>query len=418
MSRAVRRWTRALPWVLAACLIAGIAMAVYMHIYEEPVYRAAYTMYVLPADEKAQSNAALAKDCKLLTQTQAFRQEVAATPSSGLYDVDVRSVTDTHMMEVIVTGPDAASASELANAVGGALLERIGSLFDVQSAREMDRAQTPASPYWGERGRRIGLAALLTFVAGSLLGLCGWNDRTPLRYDAPEAAAFALGAVGNLRGAQREYLKKASASQAQGTFLDFVDRWIREDIRKVVLALRAPGQPERSIVLTAMGREEGDSAFAVLLSQELSRQGFRVLLMETQANASGVRDLLGVRARADLLDYHDGRAQWTETVVSTGLPTLSFVDWLHPDCSVADVAATEWFETFLHSAEAHFDFVLMHAAPVEDAADAATLGLAAGAVILAARDRAYTLEELEAAAASIARFGKPVKGVIFTQMDS
>jgi len=418
MSRAVRRWTRALPWVLAACLIAGIAMAVYMYVYEAPVYRAAYTMYVLPADEDVRSNVALAKDCELLTQTQAFRQEVLSTSSSGAYYVKVRSVTGTHMMEVLVTGPDAAGASALANAVGGKLLERIGSLFDVQSAREMGRAQTNASPYLGEWARRIGLAVLLTFLAGSLLGLCGWSDRMPLRYDAPEAAAFSLGAVGNLRRAQRQYLKKASASQSGGTFLDSADRWIREDVRKAVLALRASGQPARSVVLTAMGREEADGAFAVLLSQELSQQGFRVLLMETQANASDLRDLLGVRARADLLDYRDGRAQWTETVVSTGLPTLSFVDWLHPGRSVAEIAATEWFETFLHSAETHFDFVLMHAAPVADAADAASLSLAAGTVILTAQNRAYTLEELEGAAASIARFGKPVKGVVFTQIDS
>lgn len=418
MSRAVRRWTRALPWVLAACLLAGIAMAVYTHVYEAPVYRAAYTMYVLPADEDVQSNAALAKDCELLTRTQTFRREVLGASNSGLYAVDVRSVPDTHVMEIAVTGPDASRAGEMANAVGGALLERIGSLFDVQSAREMGRAQTPENPYQGERARRIGLAVLLTFGAGSLLGLCVGSDQTPLCYNSPEAAAFALGAVGDLRRAQRRYLKKASASQAQGTFLDFVGRWMREDIRKAVLALRASGQPARSVVLTAAGSEEADGALAVLLSQELSRQGFRVLLMETQASASHLRNLLGVRTRADLLDYHSGRAQWTETLVSTDLPTLSFVDWLHPGHSVAEVAATEWFETFLRSAEAHFDFVLLHAAPVADAADAATLGLAAGAVILTARDRAYTLEELEAAAASIARFGKPVMGVVFTQMDS
>ena len=417
MSRAMRRWTRALPWVLAACLVAGIAMAVYVQAREAPVYRAVYTLYAQPAGEDTHSGAELAGDCDRLTQTQAFRQEVLSrTPSDGHCYVDVRAVAGTHMMEVVVTGPDAAIVSGLANAVGEALLQKVERLFDVQIAREMERARTPQSPDQGGRTRRIIRSVLLTFLAGSLLGLCVPGERSPLSYGAPQADAFALGGVGNLRRAQRRYLKKTPVPQDHGTFLDFAGRWIREDIRKVVLSLRASQRPARSLVLAAVGAGEADGAFAVLLSQELSRQGFRVLLMETQACSPGLRDLLDVRARADLLDYHDGRAQWGETVVPTSFPTLSFVDWLHPGHSVADVAATEWFEAFLRSAEAHFDFVLMHAAPVDSAADAATLSLAAGGVVLVARDRAYALEDLEAAAASIARLGKPVKGVVFTQV--
>lgn len=417
MSRAVRRWTRAMPWVLAACLVVGIAMAVYVQAHEAPVYRAVYTLYALPADEDARSGAELAGDCDRLTQTQAFRQEVLSrTPSDGHCYVDVRAVAGTHMMEVVVTGPDAAIASGLANAVGETLLQKVERLFDVQIAREMERARPPASPDRSGKTRGIIRSVLLTFLAGSLLGLCVPGERSPLSYGAPQADAFSLGAVGNLRRAQRRYLKKTPVPQEQGTFLDFAGRWIREDIRKVVLSLRASQRPAHSLVLAAVGAGEADGAFAVLLSQELSRQGFRVLLMETQARSPGLRDLLDVRARADLLDYRDGRAQWGETVVPTSLPTLSFVDWLHPDHSVADVAATEWFEAFLRSAEAHFDFVLMHAAPVDSAADAATLSLAAGGVVLVARDRAYALEDLEAAAASIARLGKPVKGVVFTQV--
>lgn len=417
MSGAVRRWTRTLPWVLAACLVAGIAMTVYIHAYEAPVYRAVYTLYALPAGEDARGGAELAGDCDRLTQTQAFRQEVLShTPSDGHCYVDVRSVTGTHMMEVAVTGPDAAIASGLANAVGEALLEKVERLFDVQNAREMERAQPPESPDQGGRTRRIIRSVLLTFLAGSLLGLCVPGERSPLSYGASQTAAFALGAVGNLSRARRRYLKQPSTTQGRGMFLDFVGRWIREDIREVVLSLRAFQQPARSLVLAAVGPGEEDEAFAVLLSQELSQQGFRVLLMETQTSSPGLRDLLDVRARADLLDYRDGRAKWVETVVPTSLPTLSFVDWLHPGHSVADLAATEWFEAFLRSAEAHFDFVLMHAAPVESAADAATLSLAAGGVVLVAQDRAYALEDLEAAAASIARLGKPVKGVVFTQV--
>lgn len=415
MSRVVRRWIRALPWVLAVCLAAGIAMTAYVHACETPMYRAVYTLYALPAGEDARGS--LAGDCDRLTQTQAFRQDVLShTPSDGKCCVDVRSVAGTHMLEVIVTGPDAAIAAGLANAVGEALVERAERLFNARNAREVERAQPPETPDRSGKTHRIIRAVLLTFLAGSLLGMCVPGERRPLSYGTPPTKAFTLGAVGNLRRAQSRYLQKATVRRTQETFLDFVGRWMQEDIRKVVLSLRAFRQPVRSLVLAAVGAGEGDGAFAVLLSQELARQGFRVLLMETRAASPGLRDLLDVRPRADFLDYRDGRAQWVETVVPTRFPTLSFVDWLHPAHSVADVAATEWFEAFLRSAEAHFDFVLMHAAPVESAADAATLSLACGGVVLVARDRAYALEELEGAAASIARLGKPVKGVVFTQV--
>lgn len=417
MSRAARRWTRALPWVLAACFAAGLSMAVFTYGFEAPQYRAVYTLYALPAGESAQGGAALAGDCERLIQTQAFRREVLGPALSGeTCRVDVRAVAGTHMMEILTTGPDEAQTSRLANAVGEALLERMEGLFDVRAVREIERAQMPAKPYQGGKPRRVLRTALLVFCIGSLLALCIPSERTILSHKLPQAAAFSVGTVGDLRRAERRYLKRKRAHRETGTFLDSVNRWIREDIRKAVLSIRAFRQPARSFVLAAMGHGEADGAFSVLLAQELARQGFRVLLMEMQADDSELCDLLGVRARAGLLDYQAGRAQWTETVVPTASPSLAFVDWLYADRGVADVAATLWFENFLHSAEAHFDFVIMHAASVESAADAAALSLASSGVILVARDRVYAMEELETAAASIARLGKPIKGVVFTQV--
>lgn len=416
MRRAARKWFHSLPWVLLACLIVGSAMAIYTFQYETPVYRAVYTFYAAPDDETDEEAYTLASDCQRLTQTWAFQQEVLShVPSDGHCFVSVQAVSHSHMLETVVTGPDAQVVCGLANAVGEALCEKAEQLLGARAVWEIERAQLPVTPDRTGKARRIAVSVLVTFLVGSLLGMCLAKEHRALAHNDPKAGRFRLGAVGRLRREERRYLKKVAKDQTMRSFLGSVNRFIREDVREIVLALRTDSAPCGSLVLSPVGTDEEDDAFTVLLAQELAQQGFHVLLLEMEARGPVIRRLLDVRPRADLSDYLNGRAEWTETVVSTQIPTLAFVDWLHPGMPVADLAATEAFSDFLRSAQTHFDFVLLHTAPLEGSTDAAMLSLVADGIILIAQDRAYSLEALEASAASIARLGKPVKGVVFTQ---
>ena len=419
MRRCSRKWIKALPWMIVLSILAGCAMGVYIQRYETPVYRAVYTFYAVAeghADASTENARILARDCALLTHTDTFRSTVLKdTHSDGKTSVDVQAVYGTHMLKVSANGPDSAIVHSLVNAVGDALVEQIPRLFHAQGVREIERAALPLEPSDSNAALRIAAAMLAMFAASGLLVCClpGGMDR--LSACSPETERFRLGAVGDTCRLVKQFLKQ---KQHSGMLLYQADRFIREEIRQLVLVLRntAPKQTGRSLVLTSMRPGEEDAALAVLLASEMAQQGFRVLLMEMDAHKPSMSALLGVRARADLWDYFNGRAELNEVIQPTQLRTLSFVDALHPACSVADLAATAPFASFVRSAEEHFDFVILHAAPRAVSSDASMLGLIADSLLLLARDETYTLQEIEAAAREMARLGKPARGVVFTRV--
>ena len=408
-------WKRVLPWILLLSLAAGALMAVYVYRYEQPVYEAVYMLYAVPAD--GVDARSLAQNCQRLTQTSTFQQSVLSHAySDGQCYVKVRSVTGTHMLEVIVSGPDAPVVQGLANAVGAEMCLRIPRMFGARGVREMERAALPDIAAPMHLWPKTAAAAVAVFVLLSVLACCFAPDQKPLSCFADQADAFRLGAVEDMRTDTNRFLKKCRKQNGHGTFLSHVERSVREDIRQLVLMLRAFSRDRKGYSLVFSGMRSGDeeAPMMLLLASELAQQGFRVLLMEMDGQSPKIAQLLNMKARADLYDYLKGRAVIQETIVQRPGQNLAFVDSLHPEVAVADMAATQHFSEFIQSAKEHFDFVLLHAAPRACCCDAAMLSLVADGAVLVARDQAYSLEEIEAAARELARLGKPAKGVVFT----
>lgn len=419
MRCARRRWIRSLPWIFVLCAVVGIAAGLFIARFEAPVYQAEYTLCALPESgaQEWESMQMLVRDCRALTQTQVFRQAVLSrVESDGTCRMDVRAERGTHLLRVVVTGADAAIVQNLANEAGAELVERIPRMFDMKSAQEVQRAELPEAPAAAQMEKRVTLAVLAAFVVFSLIFCLIGSNRQPIRFDSPDAEGFCLGAVADVRREAKYFVRKNGKRAEKRMLLWQVDRLIREDVRRLMLRLRcrchqAGGQ---CVVVTAV-RDEGESAAAtVLWASEAAQQGFRVLLMEMDADEPQLAKLLGVRARADVHDYLQERAEWQETLVHTPIPTLAFIDWLHPDVNVADLAASPAFASFLQSARSHFDWIILHAAPQAQCADAAMLSLCADALVLMAQDGRYDLDELEDAARMQAKHGRLARGVVFT----
>lgn len=413
MRRCRQGWKRAFPWILLLSLLSGVCMAVYVRQHEPPMYETCYTLYAIPAAGDIRS---LAEDCYRLTRTSTFQQAVLANVySDGRSYVDVRAVRGAHMLEVIVSGPDASVVQNLANAAGEELCLRMPRMFGAQEVHEVQKAMLPMASFVPHVAPKAAAASVAVFALLSLLACCFAADYRPLSFEAPQAEEFRLGAVGDMRDDVKRFLKQRRYS-SNGTLLQCMDRLIREDIRQLVLRLRGCSghQSGYSVVLSAMRNHDEDAVVTVLLASELAQQGFRVLLMEMDGQQPELEQLLGLRTRADLYDYMKGRAALHEVVTHAAPLNLSFISSLHPGVPVADIAATQTFSQFVQSAKEHFDFVLLHAAPRACCCDAAMLSLVADSMILIARDQTYSLEEIEAAAREMARLGKPARGVIFT----
>lgn len=418
----MRGWKKALPWIILLSLLAGCVMAFYIRDFETAQYRAAYTLYVTPNASGAYAGdpVRLARECQLLTQTEKFQNAVLQkVESDGETRVRVEAINRTYMLEVSATGPNAQNVYMLANGVGQELCNWLPRTLQAQSVQTIEEAKLPSEPFHAYRTVRVAAAAIGVFLMASLLACCLSCSPRPLAYADAQADAFCLGSVHDTCRTARRFMKKASRKHPKnGMLLECVDRSIREDIRQLALVLRTlGGRPgPGSYLFTAMSEDAQDSALMVLLSSELAQQGFRVLLVEMDAQRRELGKLLGANARNDLSDCLKGRCELSQAIVHTAIPTLSFVDALHADLPVASIAATAPFAAFVRKAQEHFDFVLIHAAPRSENTDAAMLGLTTESTILVARDERHTLDEIETAARELARLHKPAKGVIFTRV--
>lgn len=418
---ALLKWRHSLPWVLFACLVLGCVMAVYTWAYEADRYEAVYTFYAMPdlaGTQRAPLEASrmLARDCRTLTRAESFRQAVLAqAESDGRSRVGVRGVDGTHMLEVLVIGPDRELVAGLADAIGRELVLRAPEDLGAVEAHEITPASVPGAPCAPNRPLKVLWTMLAVFAAGSLLGAFLGSARQPVRY--PDAAGLAVPALGAVADCRREARRLvAGGEKRRGMLLDQVDRFIRENVRSFALRLRnalcANGQSVA--VLAGMTREDDQAVLSALLCGELARQGFRVLAVEMDMERAMLAPLLGARPRACLTEYFDGQAGLTDVMTKTPEPNLCFISGLAAGVEVAQVAATAAFQGFVKSARSRFDFIIINAASVENCADAGMLGASESLTVLTARDGRFTAGELNAAAASLAEEVRMLRGVAFT----
>ena len=188
-----------------------------------------------------------------------------------------------------------------------------------------------------------------------------------------------------------------------------------EEIRQLVLRLRISPTDHKAVsfLFTALKNDAQDEVVSALVALELAHQGFRVLLVEAADSAAKMEKLLNAPVKNDIYDYLGGCRM--ENVFSyTAMSMLFYMRAYHPKQTVASFAALPSFAKLMNSARSYFDFIIVHAAPEKEKADAAMLCLHTDAVVLLAREESCTLEQIEHTARKFARMRRPARGVVFT----
>lgn len=90
-----------------------------------------------------------------------------------------------------------------------------------------------------------------------------------------------------------------------------------------VKAQREPGRPW-SILVTSLSKRSGKTTVAANLAREAAKSGARVLLIETNAGAPGLSDMITENAEPGIIDIWKGQRIFYQTTTSNG-GTLDFV---------------------------------------------------------------------------------------------
>ena len=141
-------------------------------------YTASTTMYVLAQDEDSKETAyssisasqMITNDVATLMKSARVASEAAnklGLASIGDYDIDVTSSTTTRVITLAVTGPDAQTAADVANALVSVTSDISQNVMNLQSVNAIDQASAPTHPSGPNRPMYIAVA----FIAGLFVAI-------------------------------------------------------------------------------------------------------------------------------------------------------------------------------------------------------------------------------------------------------
>jgi len=252
---------------------------------------------------------------------------------------------------------------------------------DIQQAdaRLVSSAVVPVLPTFPRVGLLIGLAFVLSFIAGVVLAfLREYFDRgvrSATNIERTLGIPF-LGYVPELSSritAHRHIVEEPRSAYA-------------EALRSVRTALRfsSGGNPPKIIVVTSALPNEGKTVFAASLAQSVERSGGRSILVDCDLRHPSVAKLFGMRGPG-LASYVQGRSTLADLIHSDANSRLDYITADERAAAPLDLLDSQHMRDVLSDLRNAYDCVVLDAPPVLAVSDAILLSHLADATVFIVR---------------------------------
>ena len=160
--------------IILVTLVTAIAAGAYCFGFMQDEFTAKTTLYVLNQQNKdtisssdLTASASLVADYREIILsarvTDRVKQELALR-SLGAFDISVTAKNNTRIIEISVTGKDAAQATAVANGLARSFSDAVVDIMRVDNVSIIDEASVPVSPSGPPRKKYVVLAALAAAV--------------------------------------------------------------------------------------------------------------------------------------------------------------------------------------------------------------------------------------------------------------
>jgi tyrosine-protein kinase Etk/Wzc len=164
-----------------------------------------------------------------------------------------------------------------------------------------------------------------------------------------------------------------------------------------------------------IGKTFVSSNFATLLAQA----GSRVLLVDGDLRKGLLHRPFGLLERGrGFSEILSGQVDWKDVLHAAVLPGLDLITTGALPPNPAELLMTSRLSEFIQQVSAAYDLVLIDAAPALAVTDPVILAKQVGTVLLIAKARAHSLEELRIALKRFESGGTKVKGCIFNDVSA
>ena len=175
--------------------------------------------------------------------------------------------------------------------------------------------------------------------------------------------------------------------------------------------------PNNRILITGATPGIGKSFIASNLATLLAQSGKRVLLIDADLRKGHLNGAFGLPREGGLSELVAGELDAQQVIRAHVRPNLDVLTTGKLPEMPADMLESQAFAQALDTLSLPYDRVVIDAAPVLVAADAAAVACACGVVLLVTRAGKSELGELNESIRRLVQAGAPVSGVLFNGMD-
>ena len=326
--------------------------------------------------------------------------------------------TQTVILELAVTNPDAAQAAAIANAVGTKVAEVASALSpDRADGSQAVRATTltpagvPTRPSSPKIPRNLALGLVVGLLLGFGLALLRQVLDTKVRSEQDIRALTdhsVLGVIAFDEGVPSHPVilrdePRSAASEAirrLRTNLQFID--VAERSRSIVISSSVPG--------------EGKTTTAINLAVSLADAGSRVLLIDADLRRPSIAEYLGLEGRAGLTTALIGKATVGDLVQPWNDTSLDILPAGQVPPNPSELLGSKAMATLLERVTSTYDIVLLDSPPLLPVTDAAVLGRQVGGLLIVAGVDRIHRPQLRETMESLDTAGCHVVGVVINKI--
>lgn len=415
MKAAFYLWKRRLRWVVFLSVILAVAMGIFTY-YTIPVrYQAVAEVLMLKPDGETLD--ALANEAVRWSGYDAIKSGTLTQAAWEDIGSSVQRYGNTSILLVKARAADAVTAADAANALAASLIDVVNQSMNETALKSVVRAGAPENPILFYRERLIAAVFAGAFVLLSLISLliCIRRPKLIRPADAAQAAEMpVLAELLDLNGVIDAFGRFDPAERP--ALYDFAGYHTHEQLRLISLTIRFRAKQDKLKSLAAVSRTDGEyrSEMLVMLAQELSRQGSRVLLVDMNWYAPKLGSLLQAKGERDLIHCLASNIPFEQAIVQTRTRNLYFLDQNHGQSMAAQLSASASFSAFLEAMYDKFDFVLFDMPEADLFSDALAISGALHAFLPVVRTNRWTPAQVRQWLEPMRKLSRSALGLVMT----
>jgi capsular exopolysaccharide synthesis family protein len=381
--------------LIAIPLIVATVVGTYYYSYAKNQYTAVAKLYVI-IDYK-DSMGTMRYDISTSTSFAGDYQELitshevlsAAAKELNVANLDdlvikVSSKANIRVINLSVTGADAAFTTSAANKISEVFIDYLSSITETKSVNIASKALVPVVPSGPKRAQNTALAFAVSLLLTAVVLIAVSVLNTTLRTSEDVESALHLPVLARVAGYKKEMDKFLSRKDARKPLFYSVSYDTRESIKTLAMNLQfaSGGETVKTLAVTSATPNEGKSTVSVMLATSLAEEGKRVLLIDMDFRNPSLGKYLGVRNRQDIVDVLQGNAKIDKVITETNVKNLYMVDSSHKRVLISNVVQSPQYREFLNVVNRNFDCVILDTPPIGFFIDSAILASVADRTLI------------------------------------